>query len=176
MKKLLKYGVFGIIVAEIVYWLTRNPKLWKEIRKAKAWKKLQHIQQDIGSRKNNMIHKLHEIDYKNERNEVKQNISSKEKDLQTHIKKLQGYVDTLGDKKVNQIIADVQQAFDETVDHISDSLHKGNGSSKKKATTVKKTTKASRVAASTKKSASKKKSVSNNKNSSTSGSRTTKKS
>jgi len=45
--KLLKYGVVGVLLAEVVYLFTRDQKLQKEIEKTKWWNKIERISNEI---------------------------------------------------------------------------------------------------------------------------------
>ena len=104
--KLLKYGVVGVLLAEVVYLFTRDQKLQKEIEKTKWWNKIEKISNEIIELNKELIDKVSHYDYKAKLEQAQKIVAKKEKELETEVNKIQKYTNTLGDKKVNDIVKD----------------------------------------------------------------------
>lgn len=108
--KLLKYGVVGVLLAEVVYLFTRDQKLQKEIEKTKWWNKIEKISNEIIELNKGLIDKVSHYDYKAKLEQAQKIVAQKEKALETEVNKIQKYTNTLGDKKVNDIVKDAKNA------------------------------------------------------------------
>lgn len=108
--KLLKYGVVGVLLAEVVYLLTGDQKLQKEIEKTKWWHKIEKISNEIIELNKELIDKVSHYDYKAKLEQAQKIVAKKEKELEIEVNKIQKYTNTLGDKKINDIVKDAKNA------------------------------------------------------------------
>ena len=147
--KILKWGIVGALIAQVIYLFTKDAKLKKEIEKSQWWKKAQVLGKEIVDLNKDLIDKAKHTDYEKKWNTIKDLAHSKEKDLQKHIKKLESYADSLWEKKVNDIIKEIQKSSEWFVKKIEE-----EAVSVKKSIVVKKNAVAKKVP--TKKTAAKK--------------------
>ena len=108
--KLLKYGVVGVLLAEVVYLFTRDEKLHKEIQKTKGWNKVERISNEIIEINKELVDKVSHYDYKSKLAQAQKIVEQKEKELQIEVNKIQKYTNSLGDKKINDIVKDAKNA------------------------------------------------------------------
>lgn len=106
--KILKWGIVGVLIAEIICFFTNDTKLRQEIRKSQGRKKAQKLWQEISVLNKEFTDTIQHIDYEKKWTDIKEVAREKEKDLQKHIKKLQSYAGTLWEKKMNDIINDIK--------------------------------------------------------------------
>lgn len=145
------------LIAQFQYLITGDKNLKKKIDQSAGWKQRQSITKQVAWTSHDVSEKVKEtvqdIDYEGQRKHIKDLAHEKEKDLQKQVKKLQSYADSLGEKKLKEIVDDIQSSSEAFVDKIQDkavAAAKSAQASVKKA--VKKTTKkASTVKSSAKK-------------------------
>lgn len=137
--KLLKYGIVGVILAEFIYLFTRDEKLKKEINKTKWRKKVETLANEIVDLNKELINKVKHVDYTKYVAQTKHILEQKEKQRESEMKKLQAYADNLWDKKVNDVVKDVQNASKSI---LSQFQHNIMATTKKKAPAKKATKKA----------------------------------
>lgn len=116
---ILKYGMPWVLIGELIYMITRDKELKKKIEKTKEWKKIQSIGKEVVALNNDLVEKVKAIKYDKQVDALKKQVAAKEKDLQNHIKKLETYKDTIGERKVNDIIQDMKQSFATARNHIN---------------------------------------------------------
>lgn len=108
---ILNYGMPWVLIGELIYMITRDKELKKKIEKTKEWKKIQSIGKEVVSLNNDLVEKVKAVKYDKQIDALKKQVIAKEKDLQNHIKKLETYKDTIGERKVNDIISDMKKSF-----------------------------------------------------------------
>jgi len=116
---ILNYGMPWVLIGELIYMITRDKELKKKIEKTKEWKKIQSIGKEVVALNNDLVEKVKTVKYDKQVDALKKQVSAKEKDLQNHIKKLETYKDTIGEKKVNDIIKDMKESFTAARSHIN---------------------------------------------------------
>ena len=164
---ILKYGMPWVLIGELIYMITRDQELKKKIEKTKEWKKIQSIGKEVVSLNNDLVEKVNAVKYDKQIDALKKQVTAKEKDLQNHIKKLETYKDTIGEKKVNDIISDMKNSFTIARKHIngriqeirSDIAEDMEDIQEKQSTPKKKMTKKTPRSTGTKKTSTKKKST-----------------
>lgn len=139
------------LIAQFQYLITGDKNLKKQINQSAGWKQRQSITKQIAGTSHDVSERVketvHDIDYEGQRKHIKDLAHEKEKDLQKQVKKLQSYADSLGEKKLKEIVDDIQnssEAFVEKIQDTATAVAKSAQASVKKA--VKKTTKKSTVA------------------------------
>jgi hypothetical protein len=112
------------LIAQVQYLITGDAELKKQINKSDGWKQRQSITKQIAGTSHNISEKVkdtvHDIDYEGQRKHIKDLAHEKEKDLQKQVKKLQSYADSLGEKKLKEIVDDIQSSSEAFVDKIQD--------------------------------------------------------
>ncbi len=149
------------LLAQFQYLITGDKNLKKKINQSAGWKQRQSLAKQIAGTSHDVSEKVKEtvqdVDYEGQRKHIKDLAHEKEKDLQKQVKKLQWYADTLGEKKLKEIVDDIQSNSEAFVDKIQDkavAVAKSAQASVKKA--VKKTSKKKAAAKSSVKKAVKK--------------------
>lgn len=147
------------LIAQFQYLITGDKNLKKKINQSAGWKQRQAIAKQVAGASHDVSEKVKEtvqdIDYEGQRKHIKDLAHEKEKDLQKQVKKLQSYADSLGEKKLKEIVDDIQNSSEAFVDKIQD---KATAAAKSAQASVKKAVKkaAPKKKAPTKKPAAKK--------------------
>jgi len=117
-------NIFQSLIAQLQYLLTGDKNLKKQINQSAGWKQRQSIVKHIAGTSHDVSEKVketvQEIDYEGQRKHIKDLAHEKEKDLQKQIKKLQSYADSLWEKKLKEIVDDIQNSSEAFVDKIQD--------------------------------------------------------
>lgn len=144
------------LISQLQYLVTGDKNLKKKINQSAGWKQRQSITKQIVGTSHDMSEKVKEtvqdVDYEGQRKHIKDLAHEKEKDLQKQVKKLQWYADSLGEKKLKEIVDDIQNSSEAFVDKIQDkavaaaksaqwSVKKAVKKATKKASVAKKTAK-----------------------------------
>lgn len=112
------------LIAQFQYLITGDKNLKKKINQSAGWKQRQSITKQIVGTSHDVGEKVKEtvqdIDYEGQWKHIKDIAHEKEKDLQKQVKKLQWYADSLGEKKLKEIVDDIQNSSEAFVDKIQD--------------------------------------------------------
>lgn len=102
--KRLKYGILGVLIAEIIYLFTKDENLKQEIDKTKWRKKAQVLWRELVDLNKDLRNKVSSGEYKDKLVEAKDHLSTK-------FQELENYSHTLGDKKLKDILGDIQASM-----------------------------------------------------------------
>lgn len=112
------------LIAQVQYLITGDKNLKKQINQSAGWKQRQAIAKQVAGASHDVSEKVKEtvqdIDYEGQRKHIKDLAHEKEKDLQKQVKKLQSYADSLGEKKLKEIVDDIQSSSEAFVEKIQD--------------------------------------------------------
>jgi len=135
--KILKRGILWALIARWIYLITKNPELKKEIDSSSWWKQAKSLWKDIKQLENDLVKQAQGIDYKKQREEIKILAHQKEKLLQSQLKKLKEHTNKLWEKKINEIIWDIQESSEEFISQTSTTISQKIKRIKPKATSKK---------------------------------------
>lgn len=115
------------LIAQFQYLLTGDKNLKKQINQSAGWKQRNSITKqiagtshDVSAKVKETVQDVQDVDYEGQRKHIKDLAHEKEKDLQKQVKKLQWYADSLGEKKLKEIVDDIQNSSEAFVDKIQD--------------------------------------------------------
>lgn len=112
------------LIAQVQYLITGDKNLKKQINQSAGWKQRQSITKQVVGTSHDVSEKVKEtvqdIDYEGQWKHIKDLAHEKEKDLQKQVKKLQSYADSLGEKKLKEIVDDIQSSSEAFVEKIQD--------------------------------------------------------
>jgi len=146
--QILKFGILGALLAQWLYLINGDKDLKKKINSSSWRKQWKQFSSKVMDESNEIVDKVQHVDYEWQRKHIKEVTQQKEKDLQKHIKKLHWYADSLWEKKLKEIVNDIQSSSEEFIKKIQPDA--------KKTTTKKKTPTPSTRKTTTKKTATRK--------------------
>jgi len=115
-------NIFQALIAQCQYLITWDKKIKKQINQSAGWKQRKSIVKQIAGTSHDMSEKVKEtvqdVDYEGQRKHIKDLAHEKEKDLQKQVKKLQSYADSLWEKKLKEIVDDIQSSSEVFVDKL----------------------------------------------------------
>ena len=141
--QILKFWIIGALLAQWLYLINGDKDLKKKINSSSWRKQWKQFSGKVMDESNEIVDKVQHIDYEWQRKHIKDITQEKEKDLQKHIKKLHWYADSLWEKKLKEIVNDIQSSSEEFIKKIQPAAKKavptGRQAPTKKTTTKKKT-------------------------------------
>jgi DNA-directed RNA polymerase subunit F len=127
----------GALLMKGIATITGDQSMHKKIDASSWWKQRQSISKQVMQKEKELVQKVKDIDYETKRHQIKELAYEKEKDLQKHIKKLQSYADSLGEKKIKEIVDDIKMNSNAFVKKLDPSI---KSTQKKVNTTAQKST------------------------------------